>query len=116
LLAGGYYFAVPNNAGGIRVRLLQVSLFDLCLNARRVNTLNAERALFHDAAAADRHIGIAQRLETRRLVVREQHEVEAPYLVWTVVQAVPRSDAAVVNHHVDAFRRVRRRSYRAHRL
>src|SRR5207248_7939216 len=116
LLACRYYFTVPNRALRVRIRLLQVNFFDFSLNSRSIDALDTERALFHHAAAAHRDIRISQRFKTRRLVIGEQQEVESPYFVRTVVQAITCPDAAVVNHHVDAFGRVRRGADRAYRF
>ena len=41
--------------------------------------------------------------QLRRREVRVEQEVEPPHLVRTVVRAVPRADAAVVDHVVQAF-------------
>src|SRR3954463_5779016 len=86
------------------------------------DALHAERALLHDALAAHGHVGIelpVQRLRERvllaiRLAVSEP--VEVADLVWAVVRAVARADAAVVDLDVQAVRRVIRRVHRADRL
>jgi hypothetical protein len=48
-------------------------------------------------------VGIAHEFELRRFPVLEEQEVEAAHLVGTVIRAVARSDAAVVDHVVQAF-------------
>src|SRR5207248_4892665 len=116
LLAGSKNLSVADLAFRIRIRLLQMDFFDLRLDTSGVDALNAECALFHDAAAADRYIRIAHRLQTRRLIIGEQEEVKTPHLIRTVIQAISCPDAAVVNHHVDAFGRMRCSAHRAYWL
>src|SRR6185437_15260709 len=90
----------------------------LCLVGRRLfecdtrvrNALHAVRALLHHTATADRYIRIALHLQLRRVPILEKHEVEAPHFIGTVVGAVPRPYAAVVNHVVQAFGGVRGRA------
>ena len=53
--------------------------------------------------------GLSQQLQARRVVQSVVlEEVEAPHLVRAVVRAVPRADAAVVDHLVQALGAVRR--------
>src|SRR5580700_9120937 len=104
-LARGHDFAVGNRA---------VLLFGL--DARVVYTLHAVRALFHDAAAAHSDFGIALQLERRRLPVLETEEVESTHLVRAVIRAIPRADAAVVHHVIQAFGTVHRRAHWANLL
>src|SRR6185437_3482417 len=82
-------------------------------NLRAANSLHAIGALLHHAAAADRDIRIAQRLERLRREIREGEEIEATNLVRAVVRAVTRADAAVVCHVVEAVVAVHRRPDRA---
>ena len=88
-------------------------VLDVSVRLRLANSLDAERALFHHAAVAngDVRVGLHLNLERKRLgpVV----EVVPPHLVRAVVGAVPRADAAVVHHRVDAVRRVNGRVDRA---
>src|SRR5678815_2707282 len=71
--------------------------FLLGRDAGAIDALNAVRALFHDAAAAHGDIGIIQHLESGCLIVGVLKKVEAPNLVWTVVGAIARADAAVIS-------------------
>ena len=91
--------------------IFRSSLFRL--DAMLIDALHAVRALFHHAAAAHGDIRIAHHLELRRVPILEQKEVEAPHFVGTVVGAIPRAHAAVVNHVVQAFGAVRGRAHRA---
>src|SRR5207245_1929324 len=68
--------------------------------------LHAVCAFFHDPAAAHADVGIAHHLVLRRLPVLEEQEVEAPDLIRTIVRAVARAHAAVVDHVIQAFARV----------
>ena len=103
------------------------------------DALGAVGALLHDASHANRHFGVQlQSLEVvrggllARLVVVGLHlqdatiakrvavvvveVVEASHLVRTVVGAVPRADAAVVHHGVEAFFVVHGGGHRTHLL
>ena len=86
------------------------------LDLRRADALHAVAALLHHAAAAHRHIRVAHQLQALGLVIGVEQEVEAPHLVGAVVRAVAGAHAAVVDHHVQAFRRVHRRAHRANLL
>ena len=105
LLAGGDDFAVADAAALL-----------LGLDLRGVDALHAVRALLHHAARADGDVGVAHRLERRRVVVGVVEEVEAADLVRAVVRAVARADAAVVRHVVQAVVAVRGGLDRADRL
>src|SRR5207244_8083758 len=107
LRAGGGHFAVAHT-------LVAAAL--LGLDLRLVDALHAVGALLHHAAGADGDVGIAHRLEGRRVVVAVMVEVEAPHFVRAVVRAVARADAAVVRHVVEAFGAVRRGLDRTDRL
>src|SRR5271163_1012715 len=72
-------------------------------DARVVDALHAVSALFHNAAAANSDLRIALELERRRFPILEAQEVEAAHFVGAVVGAIPRADAAVVDHVVEAF-------------
>ena len=82
----------------------------------RAEALHAVGALLHDAAAAHGHFGVVEQTQTRRVVVRVLQEVEAAHLVGTVVGAVARADAAVVNHVVESVAAVDRGLHRADHL
>src|SRR5205807_1120756 len=66
------------------------------------DALHAIGALLHDAAAAHADFGIAQRAQALGREVRVLQKVEAADLVRTVVRAIARADAAVVDHVVQA--------------
>src|SRR5581483_678995 len=103
-------------AGRRDFAVAHAAVFLLRRHPRFVDALHAVRALLHDAARTDRDIGIAHRLERRRVVVGVVEEVEAANLVRAVVRAVARADAAVVGHVVQTFAAVRRGANRADRL
>ncbi len=83
---------------------VQLFRFDACV----IDALHAVGALFHDTAAPHGNFGIAQKLQLRRLPILEAQEIEAPHFVGAIVRAVARSDAAVINHVVQAFGAVHR--------
>src|SRR6186713_626318 len=83
--------------------------------ARVTDTLHAERALLHDALAANRDIRIDHEVE-RMLAVLPRVPVEATLLVRTVVGTVARADATVVDLCVQALVVVIRREHRTHRF
>ena len=74
-----------------------------------LNALNAEGAFFHDTARTYGYFRVVSQnlrfLFHRRVV----EEIKAPDFERTVVRAVPRSDAAVVCHLIQAVRAMRRR-------
>src|SRR5204863_2456274 len=72
-------------------------------DSRMRDALHTISALLHHTAAADGYIRIAQHLQLWRVPILEQQEVEPTHLVGTVVRAVARPYAAVVNHVVQAF-------------
>src|SRR3989475_170616 len=90
LLACGQDVAVPHGA----LRVTRVIL-------ARDDALNAHRALLHDPELADRHIGVQLHVERRGELVLEP--VEAAHVVGTVVAAVARAHAAVVDLPVQAL-------------
>ena len=53
-----------------------------------------------------RDFRIAQQFQLRRVPILEAQEIEPAHFVGAVVRAIPRADAAVVNHVVQAFRTV----------
>src|SRR6202171_2423133 len=88
---------------GLLASRLQIAIFDGGVGALGINTmladaLHAVGAFFHDAAAADRYIGIAHELELRCLPVLEKQEVKSPHFVRAVVGTITRADTAVVDH------------------
>src|SRR5581483_7092192 len=103
-------------AGRDDLSIADGAVFLVGLNLGRLNALHAVAALFHHATRTHRDVRIAHELEALGVVVRIQQEVEAAHLVNAVVRAVPRADAAVVHHYVQALRRVDRGAHRAHLL
>src|SRR5205823_13842886 len=82
-------------------------------NLRLPDALHAERALLHHAAFADRDVWIldeAFHIADARVVVEP---IEPTDLVWAIVRAEPGSDAAVVDHLVEAVAAVDGRFDRA---
>src|SRR5438874_5282847 len=95
----------------------------LGLELARLNALHAQAALLHHAARADGDVGIQHHLaeravhvEVEAVVARVLEPVEPAYLVWTVVLAVPRADAAVVDLLVEDVGAVHGREHRTDRL
>src|SRR4030095_560982 len=88
-------------AGGLDLPVLDLPALVARVGARAVDALHAVRALLHDPAAAHRDVGVAHHLEGGRRPVLVQVEVEPAHLVGTVVRAVARADAAVVDHVVE---------------
>src|ERR1051325_5064914 len=74
--------------------------FDL----RHLNALYAVGAFLHHTARAHGHFRVTHQLIGWRVEILVEQEVEAPHLVRTVVRAVARPNATVVDHHVQAFR------------
>src|SRR5689334_14684908 len=87
-------------ASGLELAVGDGATFYACLDSLLLDSLHAVSALFHDAAAADGHVGVHPQPAHGRGLTGVIEEVEAPHLVRTVVAAVPRADAAVVNHLV----------------
>src|ERR1035441_10372218 len=102
LLAGGYDFAVAYRT----VLLVRIDL-------GFVDALHAVAALLHYAAPTHGDVGVAHQREALGFVIGEEQEVEAAHLVGAVVGAVSSAHAAVVDHGVEAFRRVHRCADRA---
>src|SRR5882762_1125120 len=102
LLAGGDNFTVTDSA---------ILFFGFDFHG--VDSLHAVGTLFHNAAAAHSDVGIAHAEQAGRFPVRVETEVESPHLIRTVVRAVARAYAAVVDHFVQAFRAVNCRGHRA---
>ena len=90
--------------------------FTFHCDLRLLDPLHAVRALLHDAAHADRDVGVLHHLarapgmplgperaqvEAVQLAHVPIEEVEAAHLVRAVVRAVPGADAAVVRHDVE---------------
>ena len=92
LLAGRFDVAVTKLASGKpRVDL------------HPIDPLRTVGALLHDAPRADRDVGVHRELEDVGRVLGEVEEIEATYLVGTVVRAIAGADAPVVDHHVEAL-------------
>ena len=102
LLAGRLDFSVPDPP-----------VLFLRGNARRGNALDTIGAFFHHPAPAHGDFGVVHRLEIRRLIVGVTEEIKTSYFVGTVVGAKPRSDATLVNLHVQSLAVVDRRLHRA---
>src|SRR5712671_3963304 len=110
--------------GASRRELVRFERPLLCRGAifRLANSLDAEGALLHHALSAYGHIRIQLPVErlgervlrTCRLAVAEP--VEVANLVRTVVGAVARADAAVVDLHIEPIGRMIGRINRADRL
>src|ERR1700733_4578223 len=105
LLASRHHFAVAN-------RTILLVRFD----SGRGNALHAVAAFFHHAARAYGNIGIARKLEAVCFVIGVEQEIEPQHLVGAVVGAIAGAHAAVVDHGVEAFRRVYRSAHRANLL
>src|SRR5829696_1923031 len=80
--------------------VLDPAVVPLGVLPRVVDPLHAVGALLHHAAAAHGDVRIAQRLQTWCFPVLIEQEIEPAHLVGAVVRAVPRPDAAVVDHVV----------------
>ena len=92
LLAGREHLAVADPA------ILQAGV-----DAGALDPLHAIGALLHDAARAHRHVRVEGHLLRVGVVRRVREEVEPADLVRAVVRAVPRADAPVVDHLVEAL-------------
>src|SRR5256714_9600079 len=93
---------------GLLARGLYLAVFDfvaalLLLDFGELDALDAIGALLHHAARAHTDFGVAHHLVAGRVPVLIEEEVEASNFVRTVVRAVARADAAVVDHVVRAF-------------
>src|SRR5207253_3095764 len=62
------------------------------------------------------HVGITLELELRRVVVGVLQKVEAANFVRAIVRAIPRADAAVVDHEIQPGAIVHGRGDRANQL
>src|ERR1019366_625572 len=105
LLAGCPDLAVPDRP-----------VFLLCGDPRRVDPLDAVGAFFHHASLPHGDVGILLKVDRGVLLGSVVQEIEATHLVRAVVRAVARADAPVVDHLVQAFTAVDRRTHRAHKL
>src|SRR5262245_7179979 len=70
----------------------------------RDDPLHAHRALLHDPAVADGHVRVQLEVHRRRPLIAVP--IEPPHHVRTVVPAVARADAAIVDLRVEPVRRV----------
>src|SRR3989454_2081501 len=108
--------------GGADVAVVRRPVLEPGLVLRRADALHTEGALLHHTLLAHRHVGVEQQLERlgpalplpARLRVVEP--VEVADFVRTVVGAVARADAAVVDLPVEPVRRVVGGVHRADRL
>ena len=95
---------VCSQAGDDIAVLEPAPAFRLGVDFRFLNALHAVRALFHDAAHADGDVRVVHASSATSVVVLVPvQEVEPANLVGTVVRAVARADAAVVDHVVQAL-------------
>ena len=78
-------------------------ILDVGGDARGVDALHAVRALFHDPAVPHRHLGVSHQFQAGRRLVGVMQKIEPAHLVRAVVRAVPRADAPVVGHLVQAL-------------
>src|SRR5262245_58960277 len=83
--------------------LAHLSLFLLGRDLRFLDALHAVGAFLHHAARTHSHVRVALHLQLRRRPILVEIEVEAAHLVWTVVRAIARADAAVVDLIVQAL-------------
>src|SRR4029077_282642 len=83
---------------------------------RFVDALHAVGAFLHDSAAADSDIRVAQAVEAWSHPIGIKPEIKAAYFIGTVIGAIARADAAVVNHLVEAIVIVEGGADRAHHL
>ena len=104
-MAGRHDISVPNG-----------SVFALGLDAGDVDPLNAVGTFFHHAAGANGDIRVGEELGDGRVEICVLKEVESPYLVGTVVGAIPSTDTAVVHHFVQPFRAMCCGAHRTNRL
>src|SRR5262249_32513662 len=93
---------------GLLTRGLQLAVADRpirnpALDPRALDPLNAVGALLHHPAGPHRHVRIHHHLLRRGLVLGVMQIIEAANLVWTIVGAVARAHAAVVDHLVEAL-------------
>src|SRR5262245_36386786 len=96
-------------ASGEDVAVADSPVLVLCVDAGLVDPLHAIRAFLHDSTTADRHVRVVQQLKTGSRIIRKLKEIETPHLVGTVIRAVARADATVVNHVVEPLAAVDRR-------
>src|SRR5579863_991696 len=90
----------PLLASGLQLAVGDGPPLDAGVDPLAFDPLHAVGALLHDAARADRHVGVHREAPRRAQVPRVVEEVEAPHLVGAVVAAVAGADAAVVDHLV----------------
>src|SRR5579872_401757 len=110
-LCGAGLHASRNN-----LAVSDAAVFLFGLNFCGVDALDAVGAFFHGAAAAHGDVGVAEAVETLRIPIRIQQEVEAADFVGAIVGTVAGADAAVVDHLVQAVAAVNRGSDRADQL
>src|ERR1019366_4306249 len=103
-------------AGSHNLAIAHAAVFLIGLDLRCHDALHAVAALLHHAPRTYRHIRIARQLKALGLIVGIKQEVEAPYLIRTVVGAVPSANAAVVDHGVEPLGRMHRGAHWANLL
>ncbi len=86
------------------------------LDFRFLNALHAVGAFLHHSAATHCYVRIADSIETLRIPIRIQIEVEAAHLVRAVIRAIAGSDATVVDHLVQTFVAMYRGRHRANQF
>src|ERR1700691_4557782 len=79
----------------------QLPTLGLLIELAKLDSLHAERALLHHTRAAHRHVRIE--LQVHRCRPLRHEPVEPAHLVRTVIFAVARADASIVNLAVQAF-------------
>ena len=89
------------NAGGLNVAIGERTLLVVCYGLRSLDPLNAEGALFHDAAHANGDVRVMLQIQRRRPYRIEP--VEEAHRIGAVVGTVACPDAAVVNLNVQPF-------------
>lgn len=67
------------------------------------DALNAVGAFFHRPAPPYRHVRISHRLKAGRVVIRVLEEIEASDFVGTIVRAITRADAPVINLQIESL-------------
>src|SRR5437588_12632113 len=85
-------------AGSLNFAIAHVSSLAFGFDLGGANALHAIGAFLHDTPAAHRHLRIMEKLETICYIIGILQEVEAPHFVRTVVRAIARADAAVIDH------------------
>src|SRR5581483_8154146 len=104
------------HACGLNFLVADESIFDLRSDLRLLDALHAIGTFLHHAAATYAYVRIPLHFPGLVGPVLEQHEIEAAYLIRTVIRAVAGTDTAVVNHVVQPLGTVICRLHRTHQL